>query len=112
MPISKTNIVKSIMSICSKHDPKGKKGTTYKSLKKIYGVESLSQLMRNEINGWTKGSVMIMKHQRIEGLKTFFKGRDGAENEKLPFPKILEDVADFIVYKQIQEEKSAKKISK
>ncbi len=103
MPVTKTSILKSIKTICAKYDAGKPKGFSYKSFINNYDIEAITKLSLNEINGWTLVSNQVLKHQRVEGLKTFSK-----TNESITFLKVLEDIADFISSSQLIEDKLLK----
>ena len=100
--------MKQLVAICAQYDSGKTKGSTYKAFKSVYKLKPLSLMMINEINDWRSGNTMVMKHQRVEGLKLFFKNPDIMEAKISIYLPILGDIADFISDAQICEEQYLK----
>ena len=60
-------------------------------------------MFQNEINNWTPDSNIILKHQRVEGLKTLLIQQSESFEENQILFRIIENMADFISDSQIKE---------
>jgi hypothetical protein len=108
MPISETEIIDTLKDIFGKYDQGQPEGSIFNLLKENCDLEAITRLSLNEINGWTLGSNPVLKHQRVEGLKTFLKPQSDSSNDFGPLLKVIEDLADFISDNQLIEDKLLK----
>ena len=104
MPISDAKILSVLEVICEQYDGDLPEGTIYKIFARDYDVEGIVNLYFNEINYWTPSNTPVLKHQRVEGLKTF-----GHRPVTL---RVLEDISDFISSSKINEWNSYEKTLK
>jgi hypothetical protein len=111
MPISKTDVIKSLKALCKKYDTEKPNGTTFNLLKANIYLDSLTVLILSEKNECqTINSSHVLKHQRVENIKQFFNDTDDSKKAFESLLLVIGDIADYINGYQIR--KSRKKIKK
>jgi hypothetical protein len=99
MTVTPREVIRAFKAICAQQDGFLAPGSTYRQLRRMIKIKRLERLVLNEINDWSYGCQKVLKHQRLEGLKTLTLLED---KQTLPreILRVLEEVADYITARQ------------